>query len=267
MQVNQPTFGYMQIQKRSASLNNVLTKVSTGFSINKAADNPAGLIISENLSSEMRQIDAELRMTERSTFVAATADGHLAELSSSMGRAREIAVSLAGDPFMSDETRALYRSELDSLVSTMDRSVSGATFNGTQLYDGEQSLGDGDGAVEMDMSSVSELGEVDVDGTTYTMSDLSSLDGEAMVAVLDQAMSDINTQRAALGAYEKSAQAMMNVKQVEAENLAAARSSVRDADYAEEASAMVRDQVLLKASVMAQDLQKTNASLVLNLLA
>ena len=267
MQINQPSYGLMSFQNRAASLNNVLTKVSTGLAINRAADNPAGLIISEQLGSEMRQVDAEIRRAERSTFVAATADAHLAELSSSMGRAREIAVSMAGDPFMSDETRALYRSELDSLVSSMDRSVGSATFNGTRLYDGEQSLGDGETAVELDMSSVSALGETDIDGSTYTMSDLSSLDGESMVAVLDQAMSDVLTQRAALGAYEPSAQAMMNVKQVEAENLAAARSAVRDADYAEESSSLVRDQILLKASAMAQDIQKSSASQVLNLLA
>src|SRR5687767_9682481 len=113
-----------------------LQKLATGYRINRGADDPAGLIASEQLRGTLAALEAELRMLERTDHQAATADGALGEVSDMLVEARGLAVANANDAGLSDLEKQANQAQIDSILVSVDRVSRSTSFNGTKLLDG-----------------------------------------------------------------------------------------------------------------------------------
>lgn len=262
-------------------------RLATGRRINSGRDDPAGLIAAESLSSSLAALEAESRVTQRASSIAAVAEGALAETSTLLGEAKRLAVANA-DGTLSQSERDANQAQIDSIVASVNRISNTTNFNGTKLLDGNYTLsisGDGgtqDGAgviggrqINLDSSGAGVIGGRQINGTSYTLASIttggdlaaSANRGADTVAVVDQAISDIATQRAKVGAFSRNVlDTRINSLSVATENLSAARSAIQDTDYAAETARRFRSELLGRAGISAfKSTMKTQRRL-LNLL-
>lgn len=247
-------------------------RLATGRRINSGADNPAGLIAAESLSSSLAALEAEARVTQRASSIAAVAEGALAETSTLLVEAKRLAVANA-DGTLSQSERDANQAQIDSIVASVNRISNTTNFNGTKLLDGNYTLsisGDGgtqDGAgviggrqINLESSGAGVIGGRQINGTSYTLASVttggdlaaSANRGADTVAVVDQAISDIATQRAKVGAFSRNVlDTRINSLSVATENLSAARSAIQDTDYAAETARRFRSELLGRAGVSA----------------
>jgi flagellin-like hook-associated protein FlgL len=243
----------------SLKLKGSLHKLATAQRINRGADDPAGLIASEQLRSTMAAMQAESQALERTDLQASTADGALGQISDMLVEARGLAVANANDAGLSDLEKQANQSQVDSILVSVDRISRSTSFAGTRLLDGSFSLTATNRTVEIDSTSSADLGEKTIDGDTYHLADLKSggrLDTsesanvERAEQVLDAAASQVSTLRGRIGAFQKHTIASrQNSLAVAYENLKSAESQIRDLDYADEISRTVRYELLHRASL------------------
>ena len=259
---------------------NTLTRLATGFRINTGADDPAGLIASENLRSVLATLEAESRVVQRADAVVRTAEGALGEVSDLLQRAEGLAVANASTGGLSDAEREANQMEIDSILQSVDRIASTTEFNGEKLLDGSFSIGIAGDAIEIDSTYARDLGETVIDEGTaneeyYDLSDIASggeldtTDGDVStaVSVIREASSNIASLRGRLGSFST------NTLQVESaridtaiENVSAAESLIRDADFAEETSNLVRESILGDTSRAAVAAANNSNAQILSLL-
>lgn len=260
MQINNLSASLIGILNQSNQINQsrqiTMVKIATGDRINRAANDPAGLIASEHLRSAIASLDAESRSLQRTSHVANTADAALGEMSDQLIEARAANVAMANSAGMSESEREAYQMQINYAVQTVDRIARQANFAGTPTLDGNMTLKASGDSLTIPKSDPTELGEVTQGSQTARLSDIGS---NAMVndhafseAVLDDAFSQLLTQRAEIGAFNKyTIQSRENAIQVEIENTVAAESRIRDTDYAKETSALVRDNIKNQATMHA----------------
>lgn len=256
--------------------NSSLHKLATGLRINKASDDPAALISSENLRAILKALEAETRTTERARDVVNTAEGSLSEVSDLLNEAQALVVKNANTAGLSSAEREANQIELDSILSTVNRLSSTTSFNEDKLLDGTASITVNDQTINIDSVATGSLGETTSGGETYTLSNLKSgggldlVNGDLRLAqeVLLRARSEVASSRGALGAFSRNnIDSHLNNLAVSLQNIASAESKIRDTDYGSEASNLARLSILVTA---ARDAVKfTNAAPlnVLNLLA
>ncbi len=249
--------------KAQSMLNKALEKLSSGLAINRAADNPANLIISEALRSQVGGISAAMRNSQEAFNVAAIAEGGMNETSALLSRARELAVRAANGTTTSEQ-RAAYQSELDNILESVDRIADTTRFSGEQLLDGStptrtfQVSPDADPAaqVSLDFPDVrtSQLATAQGGAALDTLAsgganDLAT-DPSAAIAVLDQAISEVAGARGQIGAFQTNTlESTMNSLAVAMENVSAMESNIRDLDIAMGVIEQMRSQNLLQASM------------------
>lgn len=264
-----------------------LQRLATGRRINSGADDPAGLIAASSLSSSLAALEAEARVTQRASSIAAVAEGALAETSTLLVEAKRLAVANA-DGTLSQSERDANQAQIDSIVASVNRISNTTNFNGTKLLDGNYTLsisGDGgtqDGAgviggrqINLESSGAGVIGGRQINGTSYTLASVttggdlaaSANRGADTVAVVDQAISDIATQRAKVGAFSRNVlDTRINSLSVATENLSAARSAIQDTDYAAETARRFRSELLGRAGVSAFKSAMKTQRRILNLL-
>lgn len=254
-----------------------LERLATGLRINRGADDPAGLIASENLRAQLAQLDAESRALARAEHVASTADAALGVASDILVDAEGLAVAAANTAGLSSAEREAYQMQLDSAVQSVRRIADTTTFNGTRLLDGSFSISVGDASVDIASADPSDIGRVtDPSGPyTYTLADTSSgrpanlLDANVNFAFesIRAARAQLTTERGRLGAFVRNAvEPAWNANRIAFENTAAANSLIRDTDFAAETSALVRAGILAGASMSAIGADRARAASALNLL-
>ena len=270
--------------------NTALERLSTGLRINRASDDPAGMISSEALSAALASLEAEGRALERSQAVVNTAEGAIAQISGLLIEAEGLAVTAANTAGTSEAEREALQLEMDSILQSIDRIASGTEFNGQKLLTGGFGVPLGDGSservAELDPSSLGEVwdiapeetddGEiiVDPDAERVSLSDVFSggvasllENPELAQRILGQAREDVTTQLGALGALGKNtiAPRLAGIA-TQIENLSASRSMIRDADFAEEAARLIRGNIRTEASLAALSAGLSNQERVLDLL-
>ncbi len=264
------------LQRGFQMVNQASTRLSTGFQINRGADDPAGLITSENLRAVLAALDSESRSLERTGSVARVADGALSEVSGMLAEARGLAVQAANGAGVSDAERDAIQMEMDSILSTVDRLTGGTTFSGNSLLDGTAELSAGGQSMSIDAMNSSSLGEVDTKDGTATLASLRSggtlsMSGdqlEAAVASIESAISQVASMRGEIGAFERHAVgSRQNSLAVEMENIAAAESQIRDTDFAAEISELIRGKISVEASLKAMSIEQSMATRVVDLLS
>ncbi len=253
-----------QLFDTSTSLNRSFERLSSGFRINSAADDAAGLQISDRLTTQVQGLNQAVRNANDGISVAQTAEGALGEVSSSLQRIRQLAIQ-SQNGINSDADRVALQKEASALVSEISRIAASTEFNGKTLFDGNFDAkflvgANADQTIAVDLSAVTAttlgINELTVSSTAGAATAMESIDG---------ALSSINSTRADLGAaqnrFESTIRNLANIS----ENISAARSRIRDADFATETSELTRNQILQQAStaILSQANQRPQMALSL----
>jgi flagellin len=244
--------GQRNLSNSNQMLNQSLQRLSTGYRINSAMDDAAGLSVSENMRSQVRGLAQASRNALDGLSVVQTAEGAMGEISSALIRMRELSVQSATDT-ISDVQRSYINTEFNDLVDEINRTASTTTFNGINLLDGSTALngldfqvGFDSGAnfrinVKIDDVSTSGLGFLGTEGLD------TKTNAQAAMDVLDNALSLLSTARAGLGAKgNRLMMAGQTADQIRG-NLSAANSRIRDTDMAAETANLSKAQVLMQA--------------------
>ena len=249
-------------------LDKSMEKLASGFRINRAGDDAAGLAISENLKAQVRGLKQASRNAQDGISLVQVAEGAMSEVSNILIRLRELAVQAASDTVGPTE-RQFLNVEYDQLVSEVDRISEGTEFNGTQLLAGVGSVLD----FQVGTRNNPEIDRISFDASKADANsaaigvNLTSVADKASaqnaLAAIDTAIVSISAMRADFGAIQNRLQSTVNNIQTSVENMSAANSRIRDVDIAEETSEMTSKNILLQAgtSVLAQANQQANVAL------
>ncbi len=262
------------LSKTQKSLMGNLGRLSTGLRINTAADDAAGLAISEKLKSQIRSLSQAERNANDGVSMLQTAEGAMNEVSGILGRMRELAVQSANGTLGSSE-RGFLNDEVTALSSELDRISAVTEFNGSSLLSGGTtgtsfSFQIGIGATSNDTISATIKGTAaaDLGGTTGGIGaiDISTATGaQSALSVIDQAITDVSSARSDIGSVQNRLNVTISNLGSARENLSAANSRIRDVDVASETAAMTRNNILMQAgvSVLAQANQMPSIALSL----
>lgn len=251
-------------------LDKSLERLSSGYRINRAGDDAAGLAISENLRAQIRGLKQASRNAQDGVSLVQVAEGGLNEISSILIRLRELAVQAASDTIGPVE-RQFLNVEYDQLVSEVDRIADGTEFNGTQLLSGTGSILDFQVGTRNDpnIDRLSfDASKADANSAALGINLTSVADkasAQNSLAAIDSAIVSVSAMRADFGAIQNRLQSTIGNIAVSVENLSAANSRIRDVDVAEETAEMTKNNILLQAgtSVLAQANQTSNTALQL----
>jgi flagellin len=250
--------------QRSLSVNNreaesTLSKLSSGSRIAKAADDAAGLAISEKLKANIRSLKQADRNANDGISMVQTAEGGLNEVSSILTRMRELAVQTASDT-VGDPEREMTNMEYQNLKLELERISQVTEFNGKKLLNGEGGQYDFQIGVNNDSFQdriVYDAQRVNarMDGLGISELDVATKGGsQESLASVDAAIEKVSGYRSFLGAIQNRLVSTSNNLQVSSENMSAANSRIRDVDYAEATATKAKNDILASAgtSVLAQ---------------
>jgi flagellin len=227
-------------------------RLSTGLRISTAADDAAGLAISERLRSQVRSMEQAKRNANDGISMVQTAEGALNEVNAILTRLRELAIQAANGS-VSNQDKNTLNQEFTSLISEINRIGSSTEFNGVKLLDGSSS------AVSFQVGAGTNTGidtlSVSLSATLSTSLSLNSLDigsgGSTSTAItnIDTAINTVSSLRGTLGAIQNRLGSTINNLAITVENLSAAESRIRDVDVAYETSQLTRNSILQQSSI------------------
>jgi flagellin len=228
------------LTKTSAQVSKSMERLSTGLRINRAADDAAGLAISESMRGQIRGLQQAQRNIQDGVSLVQTAEGGLDEVHSMLQRVRELAVQY-NNGTLSDSNHTAIQSEVDQLAAEIERIGTSAKFNGVTLLDADATsvtfqVGANDGE-QISVALIS-LGKA-----LGSYSDLAS----ATLGAIDAAIDAVSQARAGFGAAQNRLEHSLNVAASTTENLTAAESRIRDVDMAEEMVNLTKAQILQQA--------------------
>jgi flagellin len=228
-------------------------QLASGSRITKAADDAAGLAISENLKSQIRSFSQASRNANDGISLVQVAEGGLSETSNILTRLRELGIQAASDT-IGEKERGFLDKEVQQLKSELERISQTTRFGDTDLLNGsgkefEIQVGinndDFKDRIKFDSSAInSTASELGVDGLDYTTKD----GAKEALELVDKAQVRVNGFRANLGAIQNRFNSTVENLGVQYENLSAANSRIRDADIASSTSEAARNSVLMNAS-------------------
>ncbi len=237
-------------------------RISSGIRINRAADDAAGLAVSEGLRSDIRALRQAVRNASDGISLMNVTEGALNEQAGILIRLRELASQAATGTVGSTERQTI-QLEFSALRSELDRITATTEFNGTKLIDGtlSSSVSDSnshiliqigiDNSVNSRLNLNSQLGLEAVTSTTLSIDTLSVTAAAQALTALDKindAISQITSSRGKVGAVQNRLTKSIANLSVSVENLTAAESSIRDADIAEEVAELTRNQILVQTA-------------------
>ena len=252
-------------------------ELSSGMRINSAADDASGLAVSEKMRSQIRGLNQASRNVMNGVSMLQTAEGYMQSTTDILQRIRELAVQSANGIY-SDEDRAMLQTEVEQLVSEVDRISQTAEFNGMTLLSGrfaEDGIRLQVGA-NVDQNFTVKLGDMSAsalglkgagqDGTEQAISLANPESANMALATVDEALKTVNKSRADIGASMNRMEMTQKGIDIASENLAASESCIRNADMAKTITSHVKNQILQQASVSLLSQANTNSQNVLALL-
>ena len=231
------------------SMRRSVERLSSGLRINRAQDDAAGLAISERITSQIRGLSQAMRNANDGVSMLQTTEGAMQEITNSLQRMRELSVQAANGT-VSQKDKGSLQEEYAALAEEIDRITTSTEFNGTQVLTGSSSV-----TLQVGFQNAAD------NLITITMADLTALTSladdigadatgdaaRAALAKLDADIDTITSERAKLGAVQNRLESTVrNVANV-IENQSAARSRIRDADFAAETANLTRTQILQQA--------------------
>ena len=264
------------------ALSKSLERLASGQKINRAADDPAALVISEHMRAQVSGMEQAIRNNEVAISLVQTAEGSMNEISSILVSLRQRAISAANVGASDQEMIEANQAEIENALASIDRVVSTTQFGHYKLLDGTNAAKtetNEDGSISTreglrfhvgpnadhmastsirDMST-SSLGRAQVaEGQLPNKSNFMSLadidvrneqGAQDALAIIDQALTEVATVRGELGAFQKhTLESNLTSLQVAAENMTAAESTIRDTDMAQELATFTRNQIMTQSA-------------------
>ena len=236
-----------------------MEKLSSGERINRAGDDASGLAVSEKMRSQIRGLNQASKNIQNGVSFIQTTEGYLAETTDILQRVRELAVQAANGIY-SDEDRMQIQVEVSQLVAEVDRIASVAQFNGMNMLTGrfaetgdstmQFQIGanmDQNARVFIGTMTASALGLKGAQGSEEQITISSPEEANMTLGAVDAALTQVNKQRADLGAYQNRFEMAAKGVNIAAENTQAAESRIRDTDMASEMVEFTKNSILTQA--------------------
>ncbi|MCB5162860.1 flagellin [Marinomonas algarum] len=277
-----------QLMGSANSLDTSFERLSSGQRINSASDDSAGLLISNRLTSQVNGLNQSVRNANDGISLAQTAEGALDETTNMLQRMRTLSIQSANGS-NSDKDRVAIQQEVEQLSTEINRIASDTTFGGENLLDGTyngvyQVGADSNQTISFTLASGGTANSIDYAANGgFTMSGLSAnsattpqvsqstasvstvANAQSMIDVLDTMIAAVDSKRSELGAVQnRFGSTITNLSNI-TENVSAARSRIRDTDFAEETAKLTSSQILQQASssILAQANQRPQTALSL----
>lgn len=262
-----------QLNITNGSLAKKTEKLSSGYRVNRAADDAAGLSISEKMRAQIRGLDQASSNAQDGISLIQTAEGALNEIHSVLQRMRELTVQAANDTNVTADRRAIAK-EIRALTSEIDRIATQTEFNTMKLLSGNfsgkvlQVGANGSQTISLKIGAMA-AGKLGVSaGKIAAKISMASANGKSitkLISVVNKAISKVSLQRSALGALQNRLEHTIANADNMAENLQSAESKIRDANMADEMVAYSSFSILQQAgqSMLAQANQSTQGVLSL----
>ena len=234
---------HRQLTATGVAASKSMEKLSSGYRINRAADDAAGLAISEKMRGQIGGLAQAQRNAQDGISLVQTAEGALQTVHSMLQRVRELAVQYKNDT-LSATNRTAIQSEVFQLASEIDRIGSTTKFNGICLLNNTSAVSFQVGANDSEQIAVSMINLTGQNGTNYF--NLTAA-GTADISEIDAVIDAVSGQRAALGAVQNRLQYSLENVGIYQENLVAAESRIRDVDMAAETVELTKNQILAQA--------------------
>ena len=254
----------------SGRLQGNFSRLASGLRIATAADDAAGLAISERMRSQIKSFEVAGRNAMDGVSLVQTAEGSLGEVSGILSRMRELSMQSANGT-LSASDRATLDNEFDQLKDEVDRIANTTVFNGINLLDGSASTGIPI-QVGIGSSVANDVINVTLDSTSTTQlsidtADLNSIAGaQTALASIDSAIGAINDARGVLGAQQNRMESSIRSIQVQRENLSASESRIRDVDVAMETADLTRNSIMQQAATSILQQANVQPQIALSLL-
>lgn len=266
------------MEKNNQDMSSSLERLSSGYRINKSADDAAGLAITENLRGQIRGLNVAKRNANDAVSLVQVAEGSMNEMSNIMIRLRELTVQSASDT-LGDQERTFLNREYTQLVDELDRIGNSTEFNGRKIFDSENDLeeyviqvGTNGTSPEENVDTI----KINLEGLKFDSeslnlgkeSEIGSAElGESgpsrdeiaeKLSTIDSALGRIASERATLGAIQNRLGSAINNLGVSIESQQAAASRIKDVDFAAESAAMTQARIMTSSSLSV--LTQANAS-------
>lgn len=243
------------LRSTRAGLDSTLEKLSSGSRINKSGDDAAGLAISEGLKAQIRGLSQAERNAQDGISLVQVAEGAMSEIANMLVRLRELGVQAASDTVGPNE-RGFLNLEYQQLMDEIDRISKSTSYNNVPLLNGtaqsfEVQIGTGNNPL-VDRVRLFEKGSADVSVVALGLNltgVADKLSAQSSLSAIDTAISNVTSMRAEFGALQNRLQSVINTIMISKENMSAANSRIRDADLAEEATNLTKNQILMQSGV------------------
>jgi flagellin len=251
---------HRNLSATESSLATSMERLSSGYRINRAADDAAGLAISERLRGQIGGLDQAQRNVQDAMSLAQTAEGSLTEVHEMLHRIRDLAVQYKNGSLSANDRTAI-QSEVYQLASEIERIGSSAEFNSTKVLNTTQTLSFQVGASDGQVISMTLITLGSQLGTNYY-----TLGGAADISEIDAAIDVVSAQRSTFGAIQNRLGYTLENAAIYEENLTASESRVRDVDMAKEMVNFTKLQILQQAGTSMLAQANTSSQGVLSLL-
>jgi len=238
-----------------SNTNNALSKsmerLSSGLRINRAADDAAGLAVSEVMRSQIRGMSVASRNAQDGVSMVQVADGALGNVGDMLQRVRDLAVQ-ASNGTLTDAQRANLDAEVQQILSEINTTGSDTEFNGIKILSGSVATSAVTLQVGANGGQVIAFTIGTISTTALTLNGLAvstATAASAAIASIDAAIGAVTTQRATLGAVQNRLEHTINRLGLTSENLQAAESRIRDADMASEMISFTKNQILQQSGM------------------
>ncbi|HED66086.1 MAG TPA: flagellin FliC [Planctomycetes bacterium] len=244
------------------------SRLSSGLRISSAADDAAGLGISERMRAQIRSLNQAGRNAQDGISVVQTAEGSLSEVNGNLTRMRELAVQAANGTITTGD-RAVLDTEFQALITEIDRVATQTSFNGVKLFDGSTTslniqVGTKSGeTIALSLTDVTKSG-LDLTSSSFDVTTVTNASNA--LAVIDTAIDSVSTFRGDLGATQNRLSSTARSIQATTENLSAAESRIRDVDVAKETADLTRNSILQQAALSVLSQANTQPQIALSLL-
>ncbi|MCD5309823.1 flagellin [Kineosporia babensis] len=237
---------YRNLNATQTSQASSLEKLSSGYRINRAADDAAGLAISQGMQAQIGGLNVAVRNAQDAISVVQTADGSLNETQAILQRMRNLAVQAASTGSQGANGASASQTEFDQLAQEITRISATTKFNGQNLLDGSYT-----GTFQIGANSGENLTvgiSTNVDAATLGVDAIDLATGaDAAIATIDDALNSVSTTRATLGAYQNRFQHTVTNLNVAVENMTASNARIQATDMASEMVSFTQAQILSQA--------------------
>jgi flagellin len=237
---------HRRLQETSTKLSSSMERLSSGYRINRAADDAAGLAISEKLRAQIGGLDQAQRNAQDAISLVQTAEGAMAEVHAMLQRVRDLAVQFNNGTLASSDKAAI-TAEVSQLCAEISKIGADTKFNGIALLSGGSTITFQIGAEDGQTIAVSGIQLFGAGQTFSVDSAVLNFSGTINLASIDAAIQNISNQRATFGSVQNRLEHTLNNLSTFQENLQASESRIRDVDMAQEMTEFTKLQILQQA--------------------